>query len=417
MSLFWRQRRYSQPFGSVGINWRNPLTHGLQLLVVGGSRINSVTQNIVSAVNGPTRTFGPAYLAGSVEADNFVVGSSQYIDCGPVSGNTLTAGVIYRSATTSQFVMSTRAAGNTQGIDMLTGTGTNNLGARLQTSAAIYTPASTGTLPAAYFHHFTATYDSAFLSCFADGAQIITPVSATGTVTHASNFRIGNKGTAYFTGSVALAYFYNRALSQAEVFQLQKAPWQLFAPGVRRIFIPSAAGGGNIAVPAASLALTAYAPTVTSSGTGTSIAVPAASLALTAYAPSVSIQYAINSPSAVPTQVWTVGVPVSLDVSPYFYGDFTPFSYTYYSRPFPAGTSINASTGIISGTPTTAASLTAYYAQGSDAHSNVAYNSFSIQVDAGSGGVKTIDGLALASVKTVNGLALASMKTYNGIAA
>jgi len=60
----------------------------------------------------------------------------------------------------------------------------------------------------------------------------------------------------------------------------------------------------------------------------------------------------INGPIAA--QNWTVGIPVSLDISTYFPAEMPdPITYTVFAGSLPAGLSLNASTGLISGTPTT----------------------------------------------------------------
>ena len=84
----------------------------------------------------------------------------------------------------------------------------------------------------------------------------------------------------------------------------------------------------------------------------------------------------------VPNQTGTEGAAFSLDVSTYFSGTETPFAYSVQSGTLPAGLSLNTSTGVISGTPTTAGASSGIVIRATDATPNTAdTNSFSITID------------------------------------
>lgn len=59
--------------------------------------------------------------------------------------------------------------------------------------------------------------------------------------------------------------------------------------------------------------------------------------------------------STVPNQDATQGVAFSLALAPYFTGGTLPYTYAIESGTLPAGLSLNTSSGVVSGTPTTAA--------------------------------------------------------------
>jgi hypothetical protein len=83
----------------------------------------------------------------------------------------------------------------------------------------------------------------------------------------------------------------------------------------------------------------------------------------------------------IPTLTGTVGAAFSEDLSGYFSGTETPFSYAVQSGTLPAGLSLNSSTGVISGTPTTSGTATGIVIRGTDATPDTAdSNSFSIDI-------------------------------------
>lgn len=88
----------------------------------------------------------------------------------------------------------------------------------------------------------------------------------------------------------------------------------------------------------------------------------------------------------VANQTGTEGSAFSLDLSTYFSGTETPFSYAVQAGTLPAGLSLNASTGVISGTPTATDTQSGIVVRATDATPNAAdTNAFSITINAPSG--------------------------------
>lgn len=90
----------------------------------------------------------------------------------------------------------------------------------------------------------------------------------------------------------------------------------------------------------------------------------------------------VSFTGTVPAQSWDEDAAITpLDLSSYFTGDLTPFSYAVTTGTLPAGLSLNGSTGVISGTPTTPASAVSIVVTATDASSNTAVtNAFNITI-------------------------------------
>lgn len=85
---------------------------------------------------------------------------------------------------------------------------------------------------------------------------------------------------------------------------------------------------------------------------------------------------------SVSNQTGTEGTAFSLNLSTYFSGSETPFAYSVQAGTLPAGLSLNSSTGVISGTPTTAGVSSGIVIRAADATPDTAdTNSFSITID------------------------------------
>ena len=83
----------------------------------------------------------------------------------------------------------------------------------------------------------------------------------------------------------------------------------------------------------------------------------------------------------VPTLNGTEDAAFSESLASYFSGTETPFAYTVQSGTLPAGLTLNSSTGVISGTPTTVGTSSGIVVRGTDATPDTAdSNSFSIVI-------------------------------------
>ena len=281
-----RKLRTSQPQQPVGVNWANPLTRGLIVAVVGGQRINAATGLSVIPSASPPRVVGAVGVA-----DSFTAASSQWIDCGLLpNSSAISWGALFNTSAFNEFVITTRNASTAQGIEILIGSGgaagVNNV--RLGSSSGNTNTGSTTGQNDGKYHHITGAWDGTTLRGYSDSKTVLTPVSNSGTVSHSQGLWIANRNGTFLTGAVALTYLYTRALSQNEAFALQQNPWQLLTPARARVIVslPAGGAGNSIAVPAASLTLTGYVPTVAAT-TNQTIVVPAGALALTGYAPTV----------------------------------------------------------------------------------------------------------------------------------
>lgn len=114
----------------------------------------------------------------------------------------------------------------------------------------------------------------------------------------------------------------------------------------------------------------------------------------------------------VPNQAGTEGAPFSLNLSTYFTGTQTPFSYAIQSGSLPAGLSLNASTGVISGTPSAAGASSGIVIRATDATPDTAdTNPFSITISAPEPGNTdpVFDGPNIADISATEGVALSSL--------
>lgn len=89
----------------------------------------------------------------------------------------------------------------------------------------------------------------------------------------------------------------------------------------------------------------------------------------------------ISFSGPVPNEGGKVGIPYELDVSVYFSGTETPFTYSLQAGTLPDGLSLNTGTGVISGTPTTEEEQVGVVVRGTDTGLDTAdTNGFTIEV-------------------------------------
>ena len=112
---------------------------------------------------------------------------------------------------------------------------------------------------------------------------------------------------------------------------------------------------------------------------------------------------------SVSNQTGPEGAAIALDLSTYFSGSETPFAYSVQSGTLPAGLSLNTSTGVISGTPTTAGVSSGIVVRATDATPDTAdTNSFSITINA-TNTSPSFTGPSIAAISATEGVALSSL--------
>lgn len=304
--LEYRKHRTRQPQGSPSVDWSNPLTRGLVSLIDPASGADLVATAPVTyngTVNRPASRLGVAVSASTNKGAGAVAGGATGVSTGPLTDFVFVAAyTAVGSGSTFIYGCGTYDGGsNGCGIALEHGTisyrwGAVDIGSNLASSLA-----SSGEALPSEGGFLVHSRDGATHRLYRNGALRASVSGTSGNASATSKFvacnLVATAGTFSTTAPIALAGRFNRALSDAEVEELSANPWQLFQP--RRIWVPQAAAAGTtVDVPAGSLSLTGYAPSVVAPQ---SVSVPAAALTLSAYAPVVSTPVLVGVPSATIT--------------------------------------------------------------------------------------------------------------------
>lgn len=215
--------RTQQPQEACGVDWRNPLAHGLRAAFV----LNNSLRDVVSGQNA-TNT-GGVFAASPIGVGFAPITAGIVVpwDTGASSSaHTLTL-VEYRVSAPSSywFIADNRASGS---------------GYIYGSSAAWYTPYGSAALttPGTKTTSISATHQ-------AQNGSVASVTNDTGFAFNA-NVRLLCRYTdvdPYSSTIVAAIYIHDRNLSVDEMLALHANPWQVFEP--RRIWVPVSAGGGG----------------------------------------------------------------------------------------------------------------------------------------------------------------------------
>lgn len=274
-------------------------------------------------------------------------------------------------------------SGTIFGHRFFTATLNSRLGFGGSSTGANDAPFSNGTVGGVLtgtWRHYGATWDGGLASADAinyfmdvggtlvEDTDILAGPSGSGSSTSAAGkevFLLNRKGLGRaFIGSVAYIARWNRVLSLAELQQAHTDGPLSVPSGLILCWANNQDYGPNAYTPVArSTFVAGELPPNTALGGST---------APVAFA------------GTVPAQSWVEDAAITpLDLSSYFSGDLTPFSYAVTTGTLPAGLSLNTGTGVISGTPTTPAAAVSIVVTATDADTNTAVtNAFDITITA-----------------------------------
>lgn len=242
-----------QPQGvALQIDWSNPLTRGLMHVIVGGQPNELVSGDVVPGGSN-TGTVDIAaskpYAGGSGIPSNAAFGHPYY----GISG-----GIPPDASNWTCLALHTLYAGGTYQTDFTVGwPAETSLGFALGIafSTATFRPQIAGTnishavsLKDNREHLLGVSLGGGTGRAWKDGVQVATAACSTPSfafVQSYTRFVVGsNTYVANYEVPIGLVLLYSRELSAAEHAQLARNPWQIFAPIVRRVWVP--AGGGNV---------------------------------------------------------------------------------------------------------------------------------------------------------------------------
>lgn len=252
-ALILPSRRVVQPQGPVEVDRSNPIARGLVAALVPDGA------GYIDYVNGTQYPATSASILGSGPGKIVALGGTGYTNLGVQSIGGVS---LYASAASGSFTVITFAKLATAGAvgTFLAKSGATNGNKTLQifnSGTGTQTPeivirgsvnsTSWGFSDTA-FHQYAVTFDAETATARAYGdADKSLSLTFTGAAEEAENIVIGARtggSGARLTGQTSYTYFFNRALSQSEIAEIYRNPWQLFRPIQRRIWVPVAGGGG-----------------------------------------------------------------------------------------------------------------------------------------------------------------------------
>lgn len=251
-----------QPTGSVRINWSNPLTRGLIFAGDASTARNLVSGALVTNNNGALQVASPLGLG-----RRFASASSQYLSSSfparTLTDFTLFAFVNVDSFAAQQTIVYVGQAGSSTARAVLYSaqfanrlslnvvTGGNNPNVQAGTSVAGRWYALCGT---------SNTVGSVHKLYFDGALQVIDTTGSVNAITNADTVGIGARNNVtwgiYSNSTVLCPLVWGRVLSDAEVAEISRNPWQLFAPANAPVFYSLPATGGAFTLTASTGAFT-----------------------------------------------------------------------------------------------------------------------------------------------------------------
>jgi hypothetical protein len=279
--------RYSQPqSGPAQIDWSNPITRGLVLAFIPGiGDATRICQRLNSYAIGAGR-FGKQTVP--LTAAPFPELGARNVKNGGAMSVIIFGTFAVASSFTAPLLSHYPGSGGWKfGVDASGNIGYTHYGVADYATTVPIT-GFTGSIG------MTATISSA-ARMFKGGAfQQSVTIGAINSAGVSGNFSIGARfGPADSTSAsvVALALYFERALSDAEQASLAANPWQVFESPQPIYLYSTAAAGGATDTPvnpaAASITVSGYAPTIARTA-HQSVAPSAGSIAITGYAPSIT---------------------------------------------------------------------------------------------------------------------------------
>jgi len=232
--LIWEPTQKPEP-GFDEINWDHPLSRGLVGYIPLNEGAGSAAMDIVKGRSISAGTTKPTWSNGGANFN----GSSFFDGAGcasALSSSNNFSIVFWASATALQVnggAISIRAGAASNCIIYPFDSGNGATGLRYWQSGNVFQDTATSGRADGLPHHFCITSaGSAGKAAYVDGSQILTSVNTNSLASGMTSVGVGSwpPGPQNFTGTVYHASFYNRALTAAEVADLYRNPFAMFAP-------------------------------------------------------------------------------------------------------------------------------------------------------------------------------------------
>lgn len=322
-----RVPRTRQPQTPVGVDWTNPLTRGLLFLgVPRGSRIADISRygRGVSSTGAGASFANPDLLfSGSQSSGAVSYGDVDWFAGLPV----ITVGAVCRVTTPGTYNLVAKWGSASQHEFLLQTTSTGHTLAVLDGSNfGVWT--STHAQPVGVPMALAGAWRggaNAYVACNGSVQSLTdTAPNPSGPINNGTTifqFGIAEDGSP-FNGRLSLVPIWGRALTIVELVSWTNNPWQLFAPEVRRIWMPGAGGGANVSGFTSVLALSQISGSVSAGAVLSGATLPinlsfiAGAVSAAASVPGVTFPLDLSFiPGSVSAGVTVTGTTLVLDVS------------------------------------------------------------------------------------------------------